>query len=352
MRIMIAMGHPKDVHVWKNVIHNLEKNGHEVKIAARAKDITLYLLDVYGFDYEVIGTNYGTLVKKAYGLFEGNINAFKLAKKFKPDILVSGGPYFAYVSKLIGKPQIDFIDTEPAKLSTLLSFHLSDVICTPSCFKKRINPKKHVTFDGYFELAYLHPNYFKPDPSVLDDLGLSKDDKFIVIRFVSWGASHDMGQHGFTNKREVISKLEKHGKLFITSEQKLSKDIEKYRITIPPEKIHDLLYYATMYVGDGGTMASEAAVLGTPAVFVSTIVSGYLYDEAQYGLVHVFSDPVTGEEEGMKKAMELVKCNNLNDEAQKRKKELLRGKIDVTKFLTELIENYPESCHIKGNGKR
>lgn len=351
MKIIIVMGHPKDVHLWKNVINNLEDDGHEVKIAARGKDITLYLLDAYGFDYEIIGTNYETLLKKSYGLLEGTIKLLKLAKKFNPDIIVHGGPYAAYVSKLIRKPQIDFIDTEHAKLTTLLSFPFSDVICTPSCFKKKINSKKHIMFDGYQELAYLHPNYFTPNPSVLDDLGLSKDDKFIVVRFVSWGASHDRGQRGFADKENLVKELERHSRVLISSEQKLDGRFEKYRMTIPVERVHDLLYYATMYVGEGATMATEAGLLGTPSIYVSSLVGtmgNFEELEDNYKLVYSFRDP----EQAMKKALQLLEDANLKTKWKKRKEKLMNEKIDVTKFVVELIENYPESLKIlRGRAK-
>ena len=180
MKIMIGILHPKQVHSWKNVIKNLEKDGYEVKVVAMEKDITLYLLDAYGFEYEVIGKNYKGLIKKAYGMFKTDIKTLKIAKKFEPDILAGGGPYLAHVSKLIGKPCITFSDTEHANLNNWLTFPFADVICTPSCFKRKINPKKHVKFNGYIPLAYLHPNYFKPDSSVLDDFGLSKGDKIII----------------------------------------------------------------------------------------------------------------------------------------------------------------------------
>ena len=71
-------------------------------------------------------------------------------------------------------------------------------------FNKKISNNKHITFNGYSELAYLHPNYFKADPSVLENLGLDKDEKFIIIRFVAWGASHDIKQQGFTDKEEYV----------------------------------------------------------------------------------------------------------------------------------------------------
>lgn len=346
MRIMVGVGHPKHVHFWKNIINNLEKDGHEVKIVARKKDITLYLLDAYGFDYEVVGKNYKGPIKKAYGMIENDFKALKVAKKFNPDILAMGTPYLAQVSKLIGKPHISFLDTEHATLTYKLTYPFTDVVCTPACFQKKINPKKHVTFNGYIELAYLHPDYFKPDPSVLDDLRLNKDDRFIILRFVSWGASHDVGQYGFELRklRSWIRELEKYGRVFITSEAGLEKDFVKYKINMPPEKMHDLLYYATMYIGEGAAMASECAVLGTPAIYVNTLRLGYLDEqERRYGLVYTFSNPKNAQEQAIKKAVELLEDKNIKKKWQKKREKLLSEKIDVTKFMTEFIENYPES---------
>ena len=66
-------------------------------------------------------------------------------------------------------------------------------------------------------------------------------------------------------------------------------------------------------------------------------------DRENYGLVDVFSDPKTGEEEGMKRALELLKDSNLKNDARKRRRKLLNDKIDVTAFMVWFIENYPES---------
>ena len=45
MRVLLDIGHPKDVNVFKNVIVKLQNNGHEVKIVARAKENTKKILD-------------------------------------------------------------------------------------------------------------------------------------------------------------------------------------------------------------------------------------------------------------------------------------------------------------------
>jgi predicted glycosyltransferase len=344
MKIMIGICHPKDVHFWKYVINNLKNDGHEVKILAWDKDVTLYLLNAYGFKYELMGESYKSLVGKLYDMFKSDLKVFKVANRFRPNIYVHGEPYLAHVSKVFGKSHIDFCDTDHAKLVHLTTFPFSDAVVTPACFKKKINPKKHITFDGYSELAYLHPMYFKPDQSVLDDFGMSKENRYIILRFVAWSGSHDIGQQGFTDKEKFVRELKDYARILITSEQKLSKDLEKYRITIPPEKMHDLLYYATMYIGEGATMASEAAVLGTPAIYINTLRLGYLDElEEKYGLVYNFSDKKTAQEQAIRKAIELLEDKDVKNKWLRKREIMLREKTDVTKFLTDFIEYYPKT---------
>ncbi|RLG33368.1 hypothetical protein DRN97_05175 [Methanosarcinales archaeon] len=343
MKIVVDINHPAHVHYFKNFIWEMEKRSHEVLITASEKEISFTLLSNYGFDFVNLGTYGNSVSKKFINIPSMDLKMYKAVKNFKPDIFLGFGSIrAAHVSRLMRKPCIAFDDTEHARWEHRLYVPVTDAILTPTCFKKDFG-KKQIRYNGYTELAHLHPNYFTPNPAVLDEMELSKDDTFIILRFVSWSASHDVGQHGIKNKIELVRELEKYGRVFITSEGQLPKELEKYKIKVSPEKLHDLLYYASLYVGDGGTTGSEAAVLGTHAVFVSTIVSGYLYDEENYGLVDVFSDPKTGEEEGMKRALELLKDSNLKNDARKRRRKLLNDKIDVTAFMVWFIENYPES---------
>lgn len=344
MKILIGIGHPKQVHIWKNIVKNLVEHGHEVKILTSDKDVTLKLLNAYGFDYDIYGKYQKEMIKKAYGMVTNTLKVLAVAKKFNPDILIGGTPYLAYVSKMLGKPHIMFIDTEHANLANWLSYPFTDAICTPSCYKGKINPKKHVAFNGFFELAYLHPNYFTPNPEVLDELELSEDDKFIILRFVAWKASHDIRERGFTDKLRVVKILEEYGRVFITSENKIPQQLEKYRLSIPPEKIHHLMYYADMFIGESAPMSTESAILGTPAIFVSTSRRGYTDElESKYGMLYTFSDPRNAQEKAIDKAIELLEDGKTKREWQKKREKLLNDKIDVTKFMTELIEGYIEN---------
>lgn len=353
MKILLDVAHPAHVHLFKNMIWNLEKDGHEVKITAKDKECTTKLLDAYKFRYEVISKFRRGLINKAIGMLKINWKLLTLAKTFKPDLLIGvHHESIAQIGKLIRKPSIIFTDTEHAKLGNLLAFPFADVICTPSCFKKDLG-RKQVRYNGYHELAYLHPNYLKPDASVLDDLRLSKDDKFIIMRLTSWEATHDTRSKGFSNDylEKVIKSLEEYGHVFITSERKLDKKFEKCRITIPPEKIHSALYYANIYLGDGGTTAVEAALLGTPAVHVEAFKSksGKIMDVThthgnfdelvnRYKMLYTFADP----NQAINKALEILQDKNAKKDMERKRERLLREKIDVTAFITDFIENYPE----------
>ena len=351
MKVLFKVGHPSHVHFFKNVIWNLESKGHETKITATDKENVLQLLNAYGFKYEIVGRERLGLARKLINMFKVDYKMYKVAKDFKPDILVGESSMnTAQVSKLVKKPSIIFDDTEHAIEHYLLFAPFADVICTPSCYKRKVNPKKHVKYNGYKELAYLHPHQFKPDTAVLDKLNLSKDDKFIIVRFASWNSAHDIADWGFKFKNEqeildFLSKLENYGTVLMSSEIKLSSKFKKYMLP-HLDDLHSLLYYATLYIGEGHTMATESAVLGTPSILVSSwgVFAGNFIDLHKYGLVYSFTDV----NHALDKATALLENENLKTEWQEKRKRLLEEKIDVTKFMIDFIENYPESfCEYK-----
>jgi predicted glycosyltransferase len=109
-------------------------------------------------------------------------------------------------------------------------------------------------------------------------------------------------------------------------------------MSVAPEKIHDLLYYASLYVGEGATMATEAGLLGTPSVYVSSLVGTMgNYDElARYGLVEAHQVANSA----MDRAIELMKDGDAKAERQEARRLLLREMSDVTAFVTKTVESY------------
>ena len=347
MKILFNIGHPAQVHLFKNLIRELERRGHQCKITTIAKDVSLYLLDAYGFEYEVVGEEKPTLATKAMELLRVESRLYRIARSFRPDLLVGGvgNVYVAHVGKLLRKPSIVFDDTEHAKIDHRLMDPFVSVICTPSCYRGDIGPKQ-VRYNGYHELAYLHPDRFTPNPAVLTELGLAEGDPFIIVRFVSWQASHDVGHNGLTldTKRKAIHEFEKFGRVFITSENPLPEEFENYRISVSQEKMHDMLYYATLLYGESATMASECAVLGTHAIFCDFAGRGYTdEEEREYDLVYNFKLDKSSQKESIEKAAELLRDPDLKEKGRGKRERLLSDKIDVTAFMIWFIENYPTS---------
>jgi hypothetical protein len=318
----------------------MEKRGHEVIITAGDKEVTLKLLDNYGFKYHFTCKR-TTGYRLMFEIVKRDFQMLKFVKKYNPDIVMGiASTISAHVSRVTSAKSIVFTDTEHTKLADMITYPFSDLIVTPSCYSKDLG-KKQIRYNGYHELAYLHPNYFTPDPAVLEELGLEEGDPFIIMRFVSWGASHDIGHHGIQNKIEFVKELEKYGRVLITSEGDMGPEFEKYKIKVSPEKLHDLLYYATLYIGEGATTASECAILGTHAIYVNTLRLGYTDEqEEEYDLLYTFSNPDTCEKDALNKATELLENETLREEGKKKREKLLSDKIDVTEFMVDFIKNY------------
>jgi len=342
LRVLFDVGHPTDVNVFRNVIKKLEKEGHSTKVTARDKENTVELLKTYGLDYEV-SPHYKGMLNKALGLPRADYFVYKVAKKFSPDVFISAGtPYAAQVSKMLGKPHIAFPNTEHAKLAIYLSKPFTDLICTPTFFKRDFG-KKQKRFNSFNELTYLHPNYFTPDESIVEKLGLQKDS-YVLIRFSALDSHHDLSAKGFDFKSEeevleFIEKIEEFQRVVITSELKMGSKFEKYKLNVPSDKWHDFLYYATMYIGEGAKTASEGAILGVPAIYVSNTKRGYLDElEERYDMAYTIPD----KDMALNKARSLLNQDNLKEIWRSKRDKLLKDKIDTVEFIVNIAKKYGE----------
>ena len=336
MKILIDIGHPGHVHFFRNFMKIAEKKGHEFKVVARERECVLDLLRYYKIPF-VKRKGYKSLFGKIKGLFTINYKLYRIAKKFKPDLFMGiSSPYAAHVAWFFGKKSFIFTDTEHAKEQHKIFMPFCTKVVVPSCFTGKFSKKKEIRYNSYHELAYLHSNYFKPNTKVLDELGLKEKDKFFIIRFVSWDASHDRGHKGLklSDKKKIIELLKGKGKILISSETPLQGGFEKYRISVLPEKILDLLNYATMYIGEGGTMASESSVLGTPAIYTNPLCMGYISEEEKkYGLLFQSTKFLEIET----KIIELLGNKNLKKEFKEKQKKLLNDKIDLTEWMLNFV---------------
>jgi predicted glycosyltransferase len=342
VRVLVDMIHPGHVHFFRHAIGVWESRGHQVCITLREKDVARVLLDAFGLPYYDLGHAGRGTVGLAIELLRRDLRLLQVARRFKPDVMVGiAGVNIAHVGKLIGVPSVVFTDTEIARLSNRLTFPFASVICTPTCYEAAVPADKHIAYPGFQELAYTHPNWFHPDSGVLDLYGVEPDDRYIVLRLVSWGAAHDFRERGFARVVDAVAALEKHGRVLISAEGDLPEVLCAHQVTGPPESVHHLLYYATLFIGESATMASESATLGTPAIFVSSTTRGYTNEqEREYDLVYTFSDPVRGQDQALAKAEMILSDPDSKAKWQAKRDRMLADKTDVTQFIVDIVEKY------------
>jgi predicted glycosyltransferase len=342
MRILVDINHPAHVHFYKYFIRECRNRGHEVLITALKKDITFNLLDEYGIKYIALGSSGKSLPAKIARIPIFDCLMLKVALTFKPDIMTGLASFrVSHTAWIMGKKSFIYDDTEHSTGEILLYKPFASHILTPDCFYKDLGAKQ-IRYPGYHELAYLHPDRFSPDPSLLKSLGLTSDSIFSIVRFVSWEAAHDKGYKGMDQdiKVRLIKELENYGRVFISSEKMLPIELEKYRLPVSPGKIHHLMAFASLMCGESATMASEAAVLGIHALFCDFNGRSYTDEEEnKYDLVYNFPLDRPGQENFIRKAVQLFRTPGLKEAGKRKREKLLRDKIDVTTYMIkEMIE--------------
>ncbi len=335
-KLLVDITHPAYFHFFRPAMQIWQDQGYELTIAARDKDLTLSLLDHYGFEYVLLSRAQKGMGRLALEMIEHETKIWRLIRQVKPDVVLAmAGTFVVHAAALTRTPSLIFYDTEHDRLSNAITYPFATQIITPSCYSQDVGPKQ-LRFAGYKELAYLHPNYFTPDPSVLSDLGVSETEIYALVRFVAWDAVHDRGHQGMTLdfKRRLISELSQYGRVFITSEEELPAEFEPYRLKLPPHRIHDVLAYAQLYIGEGASMAAEAAVLGTPAIYTNPLPLGYIDElEHEYGLV--FSPQ--SQEEALSKTIAIMCDDDIAGEWTEKKERMLADKIDVTEAILDHV---------------
>ncbi len=285
-RAIIDIGHPGHVHLFKHLARLLMEDGAEVLFTARRKEFEIELLAGEGLPYECFGPHYRSLPGKVWGLLRYDIRMVRTGLRFRPDLIIGHGWLIgAHAAPFVGAKCLALEDTGNMEQVRLYR-PFTDAILTPSVLDKDLGPKQ-VRYNSYHELAYLHPEFYSPDPSIRDWLGVAADEPYAIIRFVSWNATHDLGLKGLgrEEKVELVRSLSMRMRVFITAERAVSDDLRPFCLKIPPDRFHHALNYASIVVTEGTTTGTEAGILGVPVVFVSTFKDPNLREMEDFGLV-------------------------------------------------------------------
>lgn len=354
--IGLFLGHPAHFHNLKNLATKLQREGYNVFFAVKQKDILEELCKDYGYEYTKLrgerGNSKWAMIKS---VIEMEYKMCRFIRKNQIDLLI--GTTLSFAAAKICRIPVFAMNEDDAYIApryAKLAYPFATEILSPYvCNNGKWNDKSN-KYPSFQKLSYLHPNYFIASPEIVRKNGIDPTKQYFLMRFVSLNAHHDKGISGINTDiaQQLIEILSPHGQIYITSERPLEPQFEKYRLHINPLDIHHVMAFATIYIGDSQSMANEAAMLGTPSLrfndFVGVKKIGVMEElENHYGLTFGISGHEP--EKLYAKLAELLAMPNLHEEFAKRRAALLHDVIDVTKFFTWFVVNYPSSSSVAKN---
>ncbi len=272
-RYVFEISHPKHFYQFKPLAEALMK-GNDVLLLVRDKDVSFDVVSKSSLPFKKFG-RHGKIIPEKVAYFPLNVlDILRILKQFRPDVIVSrSSPYSTTLGRILHARSVIMPDSEVVPLINYFVAPISHLIITPVTFALDYGPKHH-RVNGLFEEGYLHPKRFSPEEAVRDAMGVETDEPFFILRFVAWNANHDVKNFGFSPKEkdQLVEALLPRGRVFVSGEGKLPNHLAGFRLPIHPNEIHSALYYASLYIGDSQTMATESALLGTPSIRYNSFV--------------------------------------------------------------------------------
>jgi len=339
MNILVDIVHPADVLFFINPIRKLQQRGHKVCIASRDKDVTLALLDAFEVEHQSISKSGSGIIGLALELIKRDIALFGLAKSFHPDVMCGfGGIAISQVGKLIGVPSLSFYDTERAPLQHKLTLPFISHMYVPESYNGPIASNRTTRFPGTKDFSYLHPQNFTANETVARAAGFDPDSSNIFIRLVGWKANHDFGYRGWDEEtlRKLVRHLSGYAKVHISSEIDLPGDLEVHAYRGPVQSVHHLLAHCDCFIGESATMASEAVLLGVPAIYAANDNRCYTDELAAKGLIWKVSE--VGFDAVRVATEDIARLEK--SEWQSRVDDYLHGKPNLADYVVDAVLQY------------
>ncbi len=339
MRVLIDIKHPAEVHFFRHLVERLRRRGDEVLVTAHYKPNVAGLLDAFDIPRVCLSRAWPTPLGIVSTVALRTARMLPLARRFRPHVMLARvGVEIGAVGRLLGVPAISFDENEYAAFQLALSSRLAHRLCTGFGYEKPLGAKQ-LRFRALPQFTYTHPARFRPDMERLRGNGFDPAEPYVVFRLGAWAAVHDIGKRGASEPEALalIRALSQHATVIASRPGGLPDAFRPYVHPVAPDRVLDLLAFARLYVGEGGSMAAEAACLGTPVIWMSCIRCGYLNVlSRRYGLV----EQTTDLDEVRRRAIRWLTDPAMQQAARQRHRRLLEDSEDPLEFMVGIVDRF------------
>jgi len=341
MKVSPLVIHPHHMDFFENLHNELLDRGHKVLCLVRYDELNKKYLQGSNIKYSFYGSNQESCLPDLISKYR---NQFSLVRKliaFRPDLVfsVNSVPYSPFNS-IFNIYSVAFLDRKLQKNDEKKIFSYADKIVTPDCYPFDVPSEKQLSHPSYHPFAYLHPNGFKSDPTVLDSLEVkSKDYVFVSFARRSWEGFTDDDLLPRREKIDIVRNLSEYRKVLVDGRGSVPKPLKEYVPALPLNRYNHVLANAELVVGDDPIICAEAGVLGIPWIFISQSSAPTLEEqEIQYEI----GSQVESIEEADELA-EMLLTGEVEPDFDRARKEILNDKIDLTEWMIRFVEIFEKT---------
>ncbi len=280
MRIWIDLDNSPHAHFFPPLIGRLEQAGYEVLLTARRFGQVEEIAKSHGLHFVVIGRHRTPhfFVTRAFATV---IRALRLAlygRKNRPAMAVNHGSRAQVLAAWFLRIPVmtiydyEFVHSELfSRMATKLL--LPETIPSVTLERQHVNMKKVIRYPGFKENVYL--SGWRNSPGVMDDLKLDPGRLIITVRPpATW--AHYQDPFSEVLFRALVERLrgDRDAQVIVLprTQEQGEKLKSSYGMRSAPFRVSDkavdalsLMAHSDAVLSGGGTMAREAAIIGTPA---------------------------------------------------------------------------------------
>jgi len=276
IKIWIDLDNTPHVPFFVPIVRELERRGHQVVLTARDAFQVCELADEKGICYTKIGHHYGkNPLMKVFGLVWRSLQFLPYYIRQRPDLALSHGARSqTLLCNLLRIPTVLITDYEHGRTAPMA---FPRWLIGPESLighKFPLKPNHLRLFRGIKEDVYVPE--FKPDLSLLEELGLRHDETVITVRPPA-SEAHYYNPESDVLLVELMSRICRTPGVRAVllprnheQEQALRADYLEWfkdgKTIVPPRAVDglNLIWLSDLVVSGGGTMNREAAALSVP----------------------------------------------------------------------------------------